>query len=135
MAALNPGFPKSLTLEVVTPTGLLMRDSVDEVICPGEAGSFGVLPGHTPFLSTLGIGLLSYRQGTAWTKLSCFWGFVEVLPDRVNVLAEVGERAEDVARSPEEAQRRVEERLKMIKGEAGYDQAKKDYAAALSKLT
>jgi F-type H+-transporting ATPase subunit epsilon len=59
--------PTKLTLEVVTPEGLLLREEVDEVIAPGTLGYFGVLPGHTPFLSTLGVGELTYRQGSAAT--------------------------------------------------------------------
>jgi ATP synthase F1 epsilon subunit len=88
--------PTKIALEVVTPEGLLLREEVDEVIAPGSEGFFGVLPGHTPFFSLLGLGELSYRQGAAWYRLTCFWGFCEVLPDRVNVLAEMGERAADI---------------------------------------
>ena len=88
------GCPPSSTLEVVTPEGLLLREEVDEVIAPGEDGYFGVLPGHTPFLSTLGAGRDHLPAWAAQRRhLTCFWGFCEVLPDRVNILAEVGERA------------------------------------------
>ena len=75
----NPLLPKDLTLEVVTPEGLLLREQVDEVIAPGEEGYFGVLPGHTPFLSTLGLGEITYRRGAEKGHLTCFWGFAEVL--------------------------------------------------------
>jgi F-type H+-transporting ATPase subunit epsilon len=75
--------PTRITLEVVTPAGLLFRDEVEEVIAPGEAGYFGVRPGHTPFLSTLGAGEITYRQAGQMHHLTCFWGFCEVLPDRV----------------------------------------------------
>ncbi len=85
--------PQSLELEIVTPEGLLLREAVDELIAPGERGYFGVRPGHTPLLATLGMGELKYRRGGAWHRLTCFWGFCEVLPDRVNILAETGERA------------------------------------------
>ena len=85
--------PTKLILEVVTPEGLLLREEVDEVIAPGEDGYFGVLPGHTPFLSTLGMGEIMYRRAAQRRHLTCFWGFCEVLPDRVNILAEIGERA------------------------------------------
>src|SRR5215470_19161688 len=88
--------PTKLLLEVVTPMGLLLRDEVDEVIAPGEDGYFGVRPGHTPMLTTLGLGEISYKVGGSWRLLTCFWGFGEVLPDRVNVLAEIGERPEDI---------------------------------------
>jgi len=85
---------------------------VDEVVVPGREGDFGVLPGHTAFLSSLRIGELWYRQGTERHHLSVAFGFVEVLPDRVTVLAQIGERAQDIdtARA-ERAKKRAEERL------------------------
>jgi F-type H+-transporting ATPase subunit epsilon len=127
--------PTKLRLEVVTPEGLLLRDDVDEVIAPGVAGYFGVLPGHTPFLSLLGVGELSYRQGTVTHRLTCFGGYCEVLPDRVNVLAEFGERAEDidVARA-EHALANAAERMKTIREEAGYEEAHAAYARAVTRL-
>jgi F-type H+-transporting ATPase subunit epsilon len=127
--------PTKLVLEVVTPVGLLLREEVDEVIAPGELGYFGVLPGHTPFLSTLGVGEITYRVGGAWQHLTSFWGFCEVLPDRVNILAEVGERAEDIdAGRAEAAKSRAEQALKAIKGEAGYDEARLAYTKAVTRL-
>jgi F-type H+-transporting ATPase subunit epsilon len=127
--------PTKLTLEVVTPEGLLLREEVDDVIAPGALGYFGVLPGHTPFFSTLGLGELTYRQGSVRGRLACFWGFCEVLPDRVNVLAEVGERAEDIdAARAELARSRAEERMKSIKDEAGYAEAHLDYMRAVTRL-
>ncbi len=127
--------PTKLTLEVVTPAGILLREEVDEVIAPGELGYFGVLPGHTPFLSTLGAGEITYRRGSETSHLTCFWGFSEVLPDRVNILAEVGERAEDidVARA-EAAKTRAEAALKAIKDEPGYLEAQRELVKALTRL-
>ena len=127
--------PTKLTLEVVTPEGLLMREEVDEVVAPGSEGYFGVRPGHTPMLASLGVGEIRYRQGPSWQYLTCFWGFCEVLPDRVNVLAEIGERAEaiDVARA-EAALRRAAERMKAIRDEAGYEEAHQAYVRAVTRL-
>jgi F-type H+-transporting ATPase subunit epsilon len=127
--------PVSLTLEVVTPEGLLLREEVDEVIAPGSEGYFGVRPGHTPFLSTLGLGEISYRKDGVWRHLTCFWGFCEVLPDRVNILAEAGEKAEDVdlARA-EKARDRAAAQMKAIKDEAGYAQANVEYIRAVTRL-
>lgn len=124
-----------LVLEVVTPEGLLLREEVDEVVAPGEMGYFGVLPAHTPFLSTLGLGEITYRQGRDRYHLTCFWGFCEVLPDRVNILAEIGERAEDidVARA-EAARERAAERMKAIKEEAGYEETRIAYVRAVTRL-
>jgi F-type H+-transporting ATPase subunit epsilon len=127
--------PTKLVLEVVTPEGLLLREEVDEVIAPGSEGYFGVRPGHTPMLASLGVGEISYRAGASWQFLTCFWGFCEVLPDRVNVLAEIGERAEaiDVSRA-EAALRRAEERMKTIREEQGYQEAHAAYARAITRL-
>jgi F-type H+-transporting ATPase subunit epsilon len=128
--------PPLLALEVVTPEGLLLREDVDEVIAPGGEGSFGVRPGHTPFFSTLGTGVLSYRKGNEWHRLTCFSGWAEVLPDRVNILAEIGERAEDIdVDRAEEARRRSEERMKAIRGEEGYEAARLAYVRAVTRLT
>ncbi len=127
--------PTSHILEVVTPEGLLLQDTVDEVIAPGEEGYFGVRPGHTPFLSTLGAGEITYRKGGATQVLTCFWGFCEVLPDRVNILAELGERAEaiDLARA-EAAKDRAAAQLKAIHDETGYAEAHQAYVRAVTRL-
>jgi F-type H+-transporting ATPase subunit epsilon len=129
------GLPTKLMLEVVTPEGLLLREEVDQVIAPGEDGYFGVLPGHTPFLSTLGVGEITVFVGVSKYYLTCFWGFSEVLPDRVNILAELGERAEaiDAARA-EKAKARAEASLKAIRDEAGYDEARVAYVKAVTRL-
>jgi F-type H+-transporting ATPase subunit epsilon len=104
--------PTKLSLEIVTPDRSLVREEVDEVVLPGSEGYFGVLPGHAPLLSTLMVGELWYRAGREKRHLFVAGGFVEVLPDRVTVLAQIGERAEDIdiARA-EAAKRRAEERL------------------------
>ena len=128
--------PTQITLEVVTPEGLLLREDVDEVVAPGELGYFGVRPGHTPFLATLGVGLISYRKGAQWGRLTCFWGFCEVLPDRVNILAEAGERAEDIDVGAAEAARTsAAARLKAIQDEAGFKEAQDEYRSAVTRLS
>jgi len=127
--------PTKLALEIVTPEGLLLRDEVDEVIAPGEEGYFGVRPGHTPLMATLGMGELSYRKDALWLRLTCFSGWCEVLPDRVNVLADIGERGEDIdVGRAETALRRAQERLKAIKDEAGYETAHQAYIRAVTRL-
>jgi F-type H+-transporting ATPase subunit epsilon len=85
-----------LLLEVVTPDKLLLSKQVDEVIAPGAEGEFGVLPGHCHFLSTLKIGELRYRIGDVTEYMSVLWGFAEVTPKKVTLLAEVAEKAEDI---------------------------------------
>ena len=88
--------PDALMLEVVTPERAVVRESVVEVQLPGRAGYLGILPGHTPLLTELATGALSYRQGAQTRRLAVSGGFAEVLPDRVIVLAEVAERAEEI---------------------------------------
>lgn len=104
--------PTHLALEIVTPERPLVRETVDEVALPGTEGELGVLPGHTPLLTTLKVGVLWYRQGEARHYVAVSQGFAEVLSDRVTVLAQVAERAEDidVARA-EAAKQRAELRL------------------------
>jgi F-type H+-transporting ATPase subunit epsilon len=128
--------PTKIVLEVVTPTGLLLREEVDEVIAPGADGYFGVRPGHTPFLSTLGLGEITYKIAGAWRLLTCFWGFCEVLPDRVNVLAEIGERPEDIDLARAQADRdQALQRMKAIRDEAGYAEAHLEYIKAVTRLS
>ncbi len=104
--------PTKITLEIVTPDHALVREEVDEIEAPGAEGYFGVLPGHTPFLSTLAVGQLWYRKGREKTYLSIAFGFAEVLPDRVTILAQIAETAEAIdVRRAELARRRAEERL------------------------
>jgi len=85
-----------ILLEVVTPEHLLLSKQVDEVIAPGSEGEFGVLPGHAPFISMLKIGELRYKIGDAWSYMSVLWGYAEVNPSKVTVLAEIAEKAEDI---------------------------------------
>ena len=104
--------PTKLTLEIVTPDRALLCEEVDEVVVPGSQGEFGVLPGHTPLLSTLKVGELCYRQGQEKHYMAIAFGFVEVLPDRVTVLAQVGERAQEIdVQRAERAKQRAEQRL------------------------
>jgi F-type H+-transporting ATPase subunit epsilon len=104
--------PTKITLEIVTPERSIVTTQVDELQLPGSEGYFGVLPGHTPMLATLQVGEMWYRIGQERHYLAIAFGFVEVLPDRVTVLAQIAGRAEDidVARA-EEAKRRAEERV------------------------
>ena len=101
-----------LLLEIVTPYRLVMSEEVDEVVAPGLEGEFGVLPGHTPFLTILKLGEMSYRKGTERWHLVLNWGYAEVGPDKVIILAEGAERAEeiDIERALS-AKKRAEERL------------------------
>jgi F-type H+-transporting ATPase subunit epsilon len=104
--------PTKIQLQIVAPDRSLVNETVDEVEIPGADGYFGVLPGHTPLLAMLGAGEMWYRQGSEKTYLALAFGFAEVQPDRVAILAMTAERPEDidVARA-EAAKKRAEERL------------------------
>jgi F-type H+-transporting ATPase subunit epsilon len=103
----------TLELEIVTPDKLLVKEPADEVQIPGEAGDLGVLPGHAPLITELTIGEIAYRHGAKTSHLAVAWGFAEVLPDKVTILAQTAERASeiDVPRA-QTAKARAEEALK-----------------------
>ncbi len=104
--------PTSLTLEIVTPDRPVVRVEVDEVIVPAAHGYLGVLPGHTPLLATLEIGSLSYRTGKEVHEVAVAFGFAEILPDRVTVLAQMAERAEEISlERAEAAHKRAQDRV------------------------
>jgi F-type H+-transporting ATPase subunit epsilon len=127
--------PACIQLEVVTPEGLLLREDVDDVVVPGEDGLFGVRPGHTPFFTTLGMGAIVYRRGSQTHSLTCFAGFCEVLPDRVSILAQIGERAEDIdSKRAAHAMERAQERMKTIRDQAGYEETHEAYQRAVTRL-
>ena len=104
--------PTHIQLRIVSAERSLVNETVDEVEIPGSEGYFGVLPGHTPLLALLGAGELWYRQGTEKHYFSMAFGFAEVQPDQVTILAQIAERADeiDLARA-EAAKKRAEERL------------------------
>jgi F-type H+-transporting ATPase subunit epsilon len=91
-----PPIPSHLTLEIVTPDRAIAHEQVDEVEIPAENGYLGILPGHTPLVAALRVGELWYRRGQEKTYLSVAFGFVEVQPDRVTILAQVAERADEI---------------------------------------
>jgi F-type H+-transporting ATPase subunit epsilon len=127
--------PAKLALEIVTPDRALVREEVDEVQLPGSQGYLGVLPGHTPLLTMLKVGELWYRIGQEKHYLAIAGGFVEVLPDRVTVLAQIAERAQeiDVARA-ETAKQRAEERLARPSQDIDLDRARLALTKSLVRL-
>jgi F-type H+-transporting ATPase subunit epsilon len=120
-----------LTLEVVTPDRAVVRESVAEVQLPGREGYLGILPGHTPLLTELATGALSYRQGAQTRRLAISGGFAEVLPDRVIVLADSAERAEEI--DPARARNALAEAEKQLAG-ADWETAQKAIARAHTRL-
>lgn len=99
--------PEKIELEVVTPQRLVLHEDVKSLEIPGKDGYLGILPGHAPLITELGIGVLTYRTNGEAHFLTVMQGYAEVLPDRVIVLAEISERASeiDVEKSRAEMQR------------------------------
>ena len=127
--------PDALFLEVVTPDRRIVSEMVDEMVLPGSEGYLGVRPGHAPLLSALGIGELMYRRGSVRRYLVLAWGFAEVLPDRVSVLAEIAERSEEIDRErATRARERALGRLKGGDGEVDFKRAQVSLEKALIRL-
>ena len=116
--------PDSFQLEIVTPEKLVVRDTAEEIQIPGKNGYIGVLPGHAPLITELGAGEISYRSKGQLYRFSVAWGFAEVLPDCVTVLAETVERAEeiDVARA-QQSLKKAEDLLKSAQSEEEFSVA------------
>jgi F-type H+-transporting ATPase subunit epsilon len=127
--------PTHIRLEFVTPARPIVHEDVDEVEIPGEDGYFGVLPGHAPLLAALRPGTLWYRKGAEKTYAFIAAGFAEVLPDRVTILAQIAERAEDIdVQRAEAAKRRAEERLAKTAVDIDYERARIALLRAISRL-
>jgi F-type H+-transporting ATPase subunit epsilon len=127
--------PTKITLEIVTPDRSLVTAQVDELQLPGSEGYFGVLPGHTPLLTTLQVGEMWYRIGPEKHHLHVAFGFVEVLPDRVTVLAQVAEKAEDIdVERAEAAKRRAEERIATPAASLDFERARIALMKSLIRL-
>ena len=127
--------PSHIQLQVVSADRSLVNEQVDEIEIPGADGYFGVLPGHTPLLALLGAGELWYRQGQERTYLLIAFGFAEVQPDRVTILAQVAERAEDIdVERAETARRRAEERMAQPTADMDFERARVALMKALIRL-
>jgi F-type H+-transporting ATPase subunit epsilon len=127
--------PSHIDLQIVTPDRLLVREQVDEVEIPGSEGYFGVLPGHTPLLASLAVGELWYRKGADKTYVSLAFGFAEVLPDSVTILAQLAERSDEIdIERAEAARKRAEERLAHSKSDVDYERARTALAKSMMRL-
>ena len=116
--------PTKLTLHIVSPDQAISKE-VDYVSLPGVEGDFGVLPGHTPFFTALRTGAMWYQQGAEKHSLLVSVGFVEVLPDKVSVIAQVAERAEDLDQARAEAgMARAEEIMGAVPHEIDFERAR-----------
>ena len=118
----------SVRLDIVTAERMVYSEDVDAVIAPGVEGQLGILPHHAPLMTMLQPGELRVRKGGEEVSLAISGGFLEVRPDRVVVLADAAERAEeiDISRA-EEAKRRAEQRLAR-KGASGLDETRSEVA-------
>lgn len=125
-----------MLLEIVAPSRQVVRsEHVDEVIAPGSEGEFGVLPGHTPFLTTLKVGMLSYREGAEWHHLAVEWGYAEVGPDRIVILAEGADRAVDIdVAEARLAKERAEKMLGEKLEEKDYEKARVELMRAMIRI-
>jgi F-type H+-transporting ATPase subunit epsilon len=127
--------PTKLTLEIVTPERSLASEEVDEVQLPGAEGYFGVLPGHAPLLASLQVGELWYRIGQEKHYVAVAFGFAEVLPERVTVLAQIAERPEDIdVPRAEAAKKRAEERIAKPQVEIDFERARIAMMKSLIRL-
>jgi F-type H+-transporting ATPase subunit epsilon len=112
----------TLHLQIVTPDKKLVDEQTDQVQIPGKSGYLGILPGHAPLLTELMIGEISYSKGGTMVYLAVSWGFAEVLPDKVTILADTAERAEDIdVQRAQEAKAKAEEELRNPSQEMDYD--------------
>ena len=125
-----------LTLEITTPMRLVVADTVDEVVAPGSEGYFGVLPGHAPFLTTLGVGVVTYRIGRDEHQLVTAGGFAEVRNDKVIILADRAERPEEIDRARAERSRERAERRLSGRGteDVNFARAQAALARAIARL-
>ena len=130
-----PPLPTNIQLLIVSADRALVNETVDEVEIPGDDGYFGVLPGHTPLLAVLQVGELWYRQGSEKHYLAVAFGFAEVQPDRVTILAQIAEKADeiDLARA-EAAKKRAQERVAGLAVEMDAERARVALMKSLVRL-
>ena len=115
---------ETFQFEIVTPDKMVLKDEAEQMQIPGKNGYLGILPGHAPLITELAIGEISYTLRGETKYLALAWGFAEVLPDKVTILAEAAERPEDIdiARA-QEAKKRAEQRLAQNGPELDYQRA------------
>jgi F-type H+-transporting ATPase subunit epsilon len=122
-------------LEIVTPEKLVVRDVAEEMQIPGKNGYLGILPGHAPLITELAVGEISYRNQGHTNHLAVAWGFAEVLPNKVTVLAEKAERADEIdVKRAEEAKQRAEQHLKSSDPDTDFDRAEAALQRADTRL-
>lgn len=127
--------PEKIHLDIVTPEKHLYSGAVEEVTVPSNVGYLGILPGHAPLLGELDIGEISYKIGDRREYLFCSWGFVEILPERVIVLAQTGEKASEIdINRAEQAKTRAEKLLASKDPNTDFVRAQLSLLRAISRL-
>jgi F-type H+-transporting ATPase subunit epsilon len=127
--------PDTFQLEIVTPEKMVVKDVAEEAQIPGSNGYLGILPGHAPLITDLAVGKIAYRNNGITHHLSVAWGFAEVLPDKVTILAETAERPEEIdKRRATEAKQRAEKRLQSASPEVDYTRAQDALQRAETRL-
>jgi F-type H+-transporting ATPase subunit epsilon len=127
--------PDTFQLEIVTPEKLVVKDAAEEMQIPGKNGYLGILPGHAPLITELAVGEITYREGGKTFHLAVAWGFAEVLPDKVTILAETAERADEIdVKRAQEAKQRAEERLHSGNPEVDFNRAQEALERAEARL-
>jgi len=122
-------------LEIVTPAKLMVKDAAEEAQIPGASGYLGILPGHAPLITELGVGVITYRASGGAHTMAVAWGFAEVLPDKVTILAEAAERPEEIdVERAQKAKDRAEERLKSNDPQVDYTRAEDALQRAETRL-
>lgn len=124
-----------INLEIITPERKVLSEAVEEVIVPGLEGELGILPQHTPLISQLKTGVLTYRQGSEKRSVHVSGGFVEVLPERVSVLSDVAERPEEIdLERAQRARERAEKRLSSLGEDIDFRRAELKLQRALIRI-
>ena len=131
----NDLMAETFQLEIVTPEKMVVRDVAEEMQIPGKDGYLGILPGHAPLITELAVGEITYLKDNYTHHLSVAWGFAEVLPNKVTILAETAERAEEIdARRAQEAKNRAESHLTTCNTEEDFNRTAGDLQRAETRL-
>jgi F-type H+-transporting ATPase subunit epsilon len=122
-------------LEIVTPVKLMVKDAAEEAQIPGLSGYLGILPGHAPLITELAVGVITYKAGGVTHTLSVAWGFMEVLQDKVTILAETAERPQEIdVERAQKAKDRADQRLKSNDPKVDYTRAEDALHRAETRL-
>jgi F-type H+-transporting ATPase subunit epsilon len=125
---------ETIQLEIVTPERLVVNDTAEYIEIPGRSGHIGVLPGHAPLITELAVGEITYRTGNQTRRLAVAWGFAEVLADKVTILAETAEKAEEIDAARAEAAKKKAEATLQKAGVEGNKEAQAALERANARL-